>query len=207
MWSQRAATFDDRRYDVFRFLQRALISTVKISPPATFLDLGCGTGWAVRYVADLLRGEGKFIGIDLSNGMIQKAKSHSTGRKEVEFCQGSAESLPFGEDYFTTVICSNSFHHYLQPVEALREVRRALKPGGRVHILDITADDPLIRRIDQRVKAREEEHVKFYSSMEFAAMMEAAGLNYLGSRRLKILYPLTVHVGEKENKLLGLEKE
>ena len=46
-WSRRAATYDDRRYSYFRLMQRELIASVKITAPITFLDLGCGTGWAV----------------------------------------------------------------------------------------------------------------------------------------------------------------
>jgi ubiquinone/menaquinone biosynthesis C-methylase UbiE len=65
-WSQRAATYDDKRFDYFRFMQRELIASAKITSPSNFLDLGCGTGWAVYYVAKLLDGKGKFIGVDIS---------------------------------------------------------------------------------------------------------------------------------------------
>jgi ubiquinone/menaquinone biosynthesis C-methylase UbiE len=196
-WSRRAANFDNRRYDYFRLLQRLLVRETRIKPACTFLDLGCGTGWAVRYAADLLAGNGRFVGIDLSQGMIEKAKSDSTGLINVEFHQANADDLPFDEGIFDTVICSNSFHHYLRPIEALKEVRRVLKPGGKIQILDITADDALIRWIDKRVKRREKEHVKFYSSAEYAQLFNQAGLKHVRSSRLKILYPLKVHVGEK----------
>jgi ubiquinone/menaquinone biosynthesis C-methylase UbiE len=50
-WSHRAASFDDRRYDYFRFLQRELVNSANLHPPCAFLDVGCGTGWAARYAS------------------------------------------------------------------------------------------------------------------------------------------------------------
>ena len=197
-WSQRAITYDDKRQDYFRFMQRQLIVSAEIKPPATFLDLGCGTGWAVRHVATLLGEQGRFVGIDISKGMIEKARSNSTGVPNVEFYEASADKLPLDNDLFDAVICSNSFHHYLQPVEALKEVKRVLKPNGRVHILDITADDFFIRQINQIIKGQEREHVSFYGTPEYARMFSKAGLKHVQSRRLKSLYPLKVHVAKKE---------
>lgn len=198
-WSQRAATYDEKRFDYFRFIQRELIASAKIVSPSNLLDLGCGTGWAVCYVAKLSEGKGKCVGVDISKGMIEKAKRNATSLPNVEFYEVSAEDLPFDNDNFDVVICSNSFHHYSQPEKALIEVERVLKPNGRIHILDVTADDFFIRWIDARVKAREKEHVKFYSTSEYARLFTRAGLKYIRSSRVKLLYPLKVHVGGKES--------
>jgi len=198
-WSRRAANYDDKKHDYFRFMQRELIASAKITAPVAFLDLGCGTGWAVRYLSNLLAGRGKFIGIDIAKGMIEKAKLNAVDTRNVEFYEASAEDLPFENNAFDVIICSNSFHHYLRPVQALKEVRRVLKPKGNIHILDITADDFFIRWIDKRARTREKEHVKFYSTTEYDRMFAAAGLKHIRSNLLKILYPLKVHVGGKES--------
>jgi ubiquinone/menaquinone biosynthesis C-methylase UbiE len=58
-WTQRALTYDDKRYNYFRFMQRILVESINIRPNMTFLDLGCGTGWAVRYIATKMKGQGK----------------------------------------------------------------------------------------------------------------------------------------------------
>ena len=197
-WSRRAVTYDDKRHDYFRLMQSQLIASTKLHSPSVFLDLGCGTGWAVRYVATLLNGQGRFVGIDIAKGMIEKAKNNSIGIPNVEFHAASADQLPFDNDIFDTVICSNSFHHYPQPVEALSEVERVLKPNGRIHILDVTADDFFIRWINETVKRREKEHVSFYSTSEYTHMFKQAGLKHIQSRRLNIFYPLKVHIGERE---------
>jgi ubiquinone/menaquinone biosynthesis C-methylase UbiE len=198
-WSQRAPTFDNIWHDIFRFLQYELITSYKIgSRPISFLDVGCGTGWAVRYVAKRLEGKGRFVGIDIAKGMIEKAEINSIGIPNIEFYQTSADNLPFESEAFDTAICTNSFHHYKKAKDALTEVRRVLKQEGRIYILDITADDFLIQWIDKWVKTQEKEHVKFYSTSEFTQMFTTARLRHVLSKRVKILYPLKVHVGEKQ---------
>lgn len=198
-WSRRAVTFDNNKYEFFRILQRELIVSIKLNSPSSFLDLGCGTGWAVRHVAALLKGRGRFVGIDISKGMIEKAKSDSVGIPDVEFYEANADKLPFENDAFDNVICTNSFHHYIQPLEVLKEIRRVLKTKGKIYILDVTADDFFIIWINKMVKAREREHVNFYSTAEFAHMFDQAGLKHIQSRRFKIYYPLKVHVGGKDH--------
>jgi ubiquinone/menaquinone biosynthesis C-methylase UbiE len=201
-WSQRAATYDDKRHDYFRFMQKELIYLAKIKPPVNFLDLGCGTGWAVCYAAQLANGEGNFIGIDISKGMIEKSKSNANGLPNVQFYESSSDDLPLESNYFDTIICTNSFHHYSKPESALREAKRVLKPSGRIYILDVTADDFFIRWVDTKVRAKEKEHVKFYGSNEYVAMFNNTGLKHIASQMIKILYPLKVHIGEK-NKVMA----
>jgi SAM-dependent methyltransferase len=89
----------------------------------------------------------------------------------------------------------NSFHHYLHPIEALTEIHRVLRPGGRLCILDVNADNHLVRWMDGRTRQKEAEHVRFYSSVEYAKMFEKAGLKAVVSRM--ILPPVKVHIAER----------
>ena len=196
-WSGRAATYDDKRHDYFRFMQKELLSLAKIKPPINFLDLGCGTGWAVCYVAQMTNGEGNFVGIDISKGMIEKSKENANGLPNIEFYEASSDDLPLESNYFDTIICTNSFHHYSRPKVALSEAKRVLKSNGRLFILDVTADDFFIRWMDNIVRVNERGHVKFYSSNEYAKMFSDVGLIHEGSRRIKVFYPLKVHIGQK----------
>ena len=196
-WSRRALTFDRKRNGIFRYLQWELIRYARIHSPCNFLDLGCGTGWAVRYVARRLDGQGRFVGIDISKGMIEKARLQAVEVSNIEFYEASAEQLPVQPAIFDVVICSNSFHHYLLPVIALKEIVRVLRPGGKVYILDVTSDDFFVRWVDRSTRAREMEHVRYYSSAEYWRMFTEAGITHVLSSHLKILYPLKVHVGTK----------
>jgi ubiquinone/menaquinone biosynthesis C-methylase UbiE len=197
-WSRKAATFDHWRFNHFRYMQRELIASAALSAPCDFLDLGCGTGWAVRHAAETLRGQGHFVGVDLSQGMIEKARRSGAGMPNVQFRQGSAEQLPLENSSFDVVICTNSFHHYLHPDAAIKEIARVLRVGGSVHILDMAADDFFMRWIDRRVGAHEKEHVHFYSTSRFATMFSEAGMRLVKSRLFKFMYPVKVRTAVKE---------
>jgi ubiquinone/menaquinone biosynthesis C-methylase UbiE len=165
-WDIRARTFDKKRFDYFRYMQKRVISIINLHKNTNFLDLGCGTGWAVRYVANLLEGQGHFVGIDISKGMIEKAKGNAIGLGNISFYKASSEELPLENNYFDNIICTNSFHHYLNPEKALSEAYRVLRQKGRIYILDPTADDFFVRWFDSIKRKIEKEHVKFYSSIE-----------------------------------------
>jgi ubiquinone/menaquinone biosynthesis C-methylase UbiE len=194
-WDRRAVTYDDKRFDHFRVLQKRLISLVNPRPGTRLLDIGCGTGWAVRYAASLLGGRGRFHGIDISSVMIEKAVRNNPYPASVFFLEADSAKLAFDNNFFDTIICTNSFHHYLNPLKALREFLRVLAPGGRVYIMDFTTDEPVSRLIDRFFKKREAEHVRFYSSREYKAFLGKAGLTHIQSK--SIVLEMKVHVGEK----------
>jgi ubiquinone/menaquinone biosynthesis C-methylase UbiE len=176
-------------------MQKRVISLLKLKEGSNFLDLGCGTGWAVRYVSEKCNGQGNFIGIDISSGMIKKAKENTPNNKNISYYQASSESLPLENEYFDNIICTNSFHHYRNPHKALYEVHRVLKPRGKIYILDVTSDDFFIKWIDRIVQRKEKEHVKFYNTNEYKNMFLKSGLNHIKSKT--VIYPLKVHIAEK----------
>ena len=181
---------------LFRYFQRRVISLIDFSRPSNFLDLGCGTGWAVRYVSTLLNGEGQFVGIDISEKMIRRARYVAQGMKSVVFYQASSEELPLENNFFDNIICTFSFHHYLHPEKALSEAKRVLKPGGGIYILDITSDDFVMKLIDKLILKTQKEHVKQYSTHELKQMFSESGLKYLNSKII-LAYPIKVHVAGK----------
>jgi ubiquinone/menaquinone biosynthesis C-methylase UbiE len=194
-WDKRAETYDERRFDYFRWMQRRALSFLRIKTGMHFLDLGCGTGYAVRYVASKGDYDGCFYGIDISPRMIDVAREDSIGLKNLRFEVASADKLPLGAGFFDAVLCTNSFHHYESPVKALREIHRVLKPGGGLCIVDVTADNRLVRWMDVRTRKREPEHVRFYSTAEYAKMLDEADLRRVMSKT--ILPPLKAHIAEK----------
>jgi ubiquinone/menaquinone biosynthesis C-methylase UbiE len=194
-WS---ATYDKKRFDFFRRLQKGVLSTLDLNANSAFLDIGCGTGWAVRQVAETTKAEA--YGVDLSPKMIERAKAVAAGINNANFQQGSAEQLPFAERFFDFIICTMSFHHYLNPSRAVSEMARALKPGGRVSIMDATADFIAIRWWDRKVAQRQPDHVKLYSSREFRELFEKAGLLSIGAKRVAFpFFPVKVHIAERQS--------
>ena len=197
MWDKWADSLDGKgwRYEFLRKSQAQLVEILDLKEEVRLLDVGCGTGWALRKAAESVHGQGVFCGVDLSPKMIERARENFRGLENFNFIVANAESIPIDENFFDTIICTNSFHHYYHPDKALHEFRRLLKPSGRVYILDPTSDFFAVRLFDVVMKFLEPEHVKLYSTKEFRRMVEAAGFKYTSGISIRGIEK--VHVGKK----------
>jgi SAM-dependent methyltransferase len=81
-------------------------------------------------------------------------------------------------------MCTNSFHHYLDPPYAVREMVRVLAPGGRLVVGDPCADVWTVRLADVFLKRLEPGHIRLYRSDEMASFLYGAGLVDVRVRRL-----------------------
>jgi ubiquinone/menaquinone biosynthesis C-methylase UbiE len=194
LWDSRAKTYDTR-FGFTRWTQRKLVSMLKLEENPCILDIACGTGWAVRYAASLARGRGKFYGVDSSSKMIEQAEANYRNFLNVHFCKSKVEELPFDNNFFDVVISSNAFHHFSNPEKALKEAHRVLKTRGRVYILDTTANNFFMRTVDRLSRKLKPAHVKLYSTREFQALFEKAGLHYIMTK--PILSAIKVQIAEK----------
>ncbi|MBR1797818.1 MAG: class I SAM-dependent methyltransferase [Clostridiales bacterium] len=100
------------------------------------LDCGCGTGPMISLLYDK-DPDKNYTGLDITPKMIEVARSKNL--KGVNWVVGDCENLPFEENSFDVVICSNSFHHYPNPQDFFDSVKRVLRPGGRLILQDYTA--------------------------------------------------------------------
>ena len=196
-WDKWAHAFDGEgwRYKYLRQAQNGLLSLLDIHENIRVLDVGCGTGWALGEAATRVADKGLFYGVDLSEKMIEKATENFVGRGSLHFIKANVESIPLDGNFFDIVISTNSFHHYLHPDRALTEMQRLLKPEGRIYILDPTADHWIVTVADKIARFFEREHVKMYSTIEFRAMFETAGLQYIGSEN--VITREKVHIAQK----------
>jgi ubiquinone/menaquinone biosynthesis C-methylase UbiE len=196
-WDKWADSRDGQgwRDDYLRDAQRKLISLLDIRENVRFLDVGCGAGSAVGEVARLAANKGLFYGVDLSPKMIEKAKGKFSGKDNYHFIQANAESIPLDDESFDIIICTNSFHHYLHPDKALKEMYRLLRTGGKIYILDPTADNWMAKAVDKIIKRVEPEHVKLYSTKEFQQLFGNARIRYATSETVRAYSK--VHIGEK----------
>ncbi len=100
------------------------------------LDCGCGTGPMISLLYEKDPGK-HYTGLDITPKMIEVGKSKNL--QGVDWVVGDCENLPFEENSFDAVICSNSFHHYPNPQDFFNSVKRVLRPGGRLILQDYTA--------------------------------------------------------------------
>ncbi len=113
-----------------------------LPPPAgkKVLDVGCGTG---NFSFKLARQGCEVTGIDVSPHMLWRAlrKSADSGLP-VSFCQADALDLPFSDDHFDAVYSVTTFEFIGDRAAAVEELRRVLKPGGRMVVGTIADDSP-----------------------------------------------------------------
>ena len=105
------------------------IARMRISPDARVLDVGCGSGWATRMLAEYAF-NGRVTGIDISDEMVRVASAASQSQPNVDFEIASAEQLPFSDHEFTHAFSMESLYYYRNIPKALKEIHRVLKPGG-----------------------------------------------------------------------------
>ena len=144
---------------------------------ARVLDLGCGAGHVSFQVAAL---SGEVVAYDLSAEMLDvvAAAAADRGLNNIRTKRGAAESLPFADGEFDFVFSRYSAHHWRDVGQALREVRRVLKPGGVAAFIDVAAPGlPLLDTHLQAVEVlRDTSHVRDYSLSEWTRLVGEAGL-------------------------------
>ena len=114
------------------------------------LEVAPGPGYFSIELAK--RGAFAITGMDISRTFMRIAREKAAAAGvQVDFQQGSASNMPFPKDSFDFLLCRAAFKNFAQPVEALKEMCRVLRPGGRAVIIDMRGDatkEALDRHVD-----------------------------------------------------------
>ncbi|RYH05848.1 class I SAM-dependent methyltransferase [Tropicimonas sp. IMCC6043] len=106
-----------------------LCDAVIIKPGQAVLDVACGTGATTRVAASRIGREDPIVGLDRNSDMLAVARNRAPG---IEWVEGVAEELPFADGGFDTVLCQFGLMFFEDKAQALRQMRRVLRPGGRI---------------------------------------------------------------------------
>jgi len=108
---------------------------------AKVLEVAPGPGYFAIELAKL--GKYKITGLDISKTFVDIAsKNAREAGVQVDFRHGNASSMPFEEATFDLIVCRAAFKNFSEPVMAVKEMRRVLRPGGKSVIIDLRRDTP-----------------------------------------------------------------
>jgi ubiquinone/menaquinone biosynthesis C-methylase UbiE len=146
----------------------------QISPTDLVLDVACGTGEFERLILTEHPTQ-QMAGVDISEEMLAIARQKLHHYPSVSFQAASASVLPFPNSRFDLIVSASAFHYFENPDAALAEMKRTLKPDGKIIILDWCKDSLLCRAYDFWLKMTDPAYQQCYTQTEFHNLLNAAG--------------------------------
>jgi ubiquinone/menaquinone biosynthesis C-methylase UbiE len=204
-WDRAVATYEQGWRDQLEPAHDLMLEMVAVRPGECVLDVACGTGLVSLRMAAAVGQTGAVVGTDISGQMVDEARRIAAERAlaNASFERADAEALPFADATFDAAVCGLGLMYVPDPIKALAEMRRLLRPGGRAaaavwgarrncgwaEIFPIT---------DARV-ASEVCPMFFHLGTQdmLARTFEAAGFTDVRSERL----PTELHYGSPDNAL------
>ena len=177
------------------------LAMMGLKPGQRVLDLGCGAGWASRLLAQLVGGGETpgpgsparpslagwgVIGLDVSDEMIRRARANSTQYDNLMFVVGSAQQIPWEENFFDKVLSVESFYYYGDQEGALAELFRVMAPKGELFILiNLYRDNPYSLRWVEELKVP----VQVRSEQEYVDLLKEHAFEEVRAVRIPDLTP------------------
>jgi len=113
----------------------AVVDFVTLQSGERVVDVGCGTGAAARYAAEVVGSSGQVTGVDVNAGMLDVARSLPAGQgASIEWREANAAQLPLDDHSVDAVLCAQTLQFLPEKIAALSEMRRVVTPGGRVAV-------------------------------------------------------------------------
>ena len=138
-FDENLARYLERLYSSRDAIRRRAIvrAALGAAPGEHILDVGCGPGFYAPELLEEVGPDGHVVGVDSSPQMLAVATERCAGRDHAEFRQGEATALPVDDAAFDGAVCVQVLEYVADATAALAEIRRALKPGGRIVAWDV----------------------------------------------------------------------
>lgn len=157
------------------------------------LDVGCGEG---RHIFGVMQDHPlmKCIGIDMDKASLNKAEEgyeyfKSISNAGAEFFIGSAYSLPFESDSFDLIVCSEVLEHLHEYNDAVKEIHRVLKPGGKFYAsVPASWPEKICWYLSKEYQNQPGGHLRIFNQNDLVDEIEGEGFKFLSSERFHSIH-------------------
>ena len=153
---------------------RELVAALGIKPGMTVVDFGTGPGYMLPHLSEAVGAGGRVIGQDIFPDFLAKARQRAASLKNVSFVEGNTKETKLAAKSADIVLVLDVYHHLDYPAQTLSELQHALKPGGRLAIVEY-------HKNDVAMGGRAKEHVRL-GEAEAIAEIQSHGFRLLSKR-------------------------
>jgi SAM-dependent methyltransferase len=123
-----------------------MLKALNLKPGQTVCDMGCGNGFYTLKLSSLVGKEGQVLAVDIQPEMLsllrERAKEHNLDNIKPILGSPTDPNLPAGR--IDLILCVDVYHEFSNPAEMLAAMRKSLKPGGRIALVEFRAEDPKV---------------------------------------------------------------
>ena len=180
----------DSRYAHSRYY-RGILEEIPLNVDDRVIDIGCGSGWLSTEISRVVT-RGMVVGLDISEYVIQRTRriteqDRSSEYSNVAFVVADVEKMPFRADHFSYAVTFVSLSFWPDPIRGLEEVRRVLRPGGKVYVVDVYEDGPISARLGVKVfNALSPWKERLYLAKQYKGFIEEAGFVDVCQKKVKV---------------------
>ena len=169
------------------------LNKYEINNNGIMLDVGCGEG---RHIFGIMQDypQMKCIGLDMDNASLVKAEEgyeyfESISKAGAEFIKGSAYSLPFPDDSIDLIVCSEVLEHLHQYNNAIKEIHRVLKPGGKFYAsVPATWPEKVCWALSKDYQNQPGGHLRIFNQSDLIAEIIEPGFKFLSSEKFHSIH-------------------
>lgn len=187
IYNRKARIYEQKWEKYLTHTHQKMLEAFESKQNHRILDVSAGTGLFAHHLIEKGVPFSQLVLNDVSAGMLNIARERFTENSRVSFTAHFAESLGFESLSFDTVISLNAFHNYVDQRQALSEIYRVLKPGGRLLVLDWNRKG-LFQLVNFCIRTFTGEFIQTVSAEEVKQLLESKDFSVQELKEWKFRY-------------------